>query len=212
MEVRSLFTSISAESQREMARCFEVCIKRFAAGETLFTYADSFQKIGILQNGRAHLSCMDLDGRESRLEELQKNDVFGELFTLPLEGMAYYVKADKDCEVLFIDYPHLIKRCEKACAHHSQLVNNLFWMAAHKAQALTFHLSVLSQRTLRQKLLAYFKAMCQNGSCNLPMSWSALADYLCVDRSAMMRELSRMRQAHLLAIDGRQVHLLSSDF
>ena len=42
---------------------------------------------------------------------------------------------------------------------------------------------------------------------SLPFSLSALADYISADRSAMMRELKKMREEHLLAVDGRAVTL-----
>ena len=41
----------------------------------------------------------------------------------------------------------------------------------------------------------------------LPFSLSALADYISADRSAMMRELKKMREEMLVTISGRQVTL-----
>ena len=31
---------------------------------------------------------------------------------------------------MFIDYEHVIKRCEQACHHHSQMVSNLLQLTA----------------------------------------------------------------------------------
>ena len=39
----------------------------------------------------------------------------------------------------------------------------------------------------------------------LPFTLSALADYISTDRSAMMRELKKMREAGLVSMEGRYV-------
>ena len=39
----------------------------------------------------------------------------------------------------------------------------------------------------------------------LPFSLSVLADYIATDRSAMMRELKKMREEGLVSTDGREI-------
>ncbi|MCI8359790.1 MAG: Crp/Fnr family transcriptional regulator [Clostridiales bacterium] len=207
MEIYTLFDGVAPQERKRMMDCFQPVSKRFKAGETVMSFAGAMQKIGVMMAGRAHLSCVDENGRESRLEQLSKNDVFGDMFTLPLERLSYFVTAETACEVLFIDYVHVVKRCERACAYHSQLVHNLFQMVARKSQAQTMHVSVLSQRTVRQKLMTYFELLCRHTSGRLPMSYSALAAYLSIDRSAMMREIGKMKDEGLVRIEGREVIL-----
>ena len=102
----------------------------------------------------------------------------------------------KPCSVQYIDYQCLIKRCSKACPWHSLLVNNVLLLITQKAVHLTERLEVLSQRTTREKLLCYFSltaSHCGSNSFQLPFSLSTLADYLSVDRSAMMRENKKVK-------------------
>ena len=47
----------------------------------------------------------------------------------------------------------------------------------------------------------------QRQSFQLPFSLSALADYISADRSAMMRELKKMKDERLVEVAGRQVTL-----
>ena len=63
------------------------------------------------------------------------------------------------CDVLFIDYPHILKRCERACTHHSLLVQNMLRLMSDKAQALSERVDVLSRRSIREKLLCYFRQL-----------------------------------------------------
>ena len=44
-----------------------------------------------------------------------------------------------------------------------------------------------------------------DGSFTLPFSLSALADYISTDRSAMMRELKKLRESGEVQIEGRRV-------
>ena len=60
------------------------------------------------------------------------------------------------------------------------------------------------------ELLRYFQLQAAKGhgpSFQLPFSLSALADYISTDRSAMMRELKKMRDEKLVDIQGRRVLL-----
>ena len=46
---------------------------------------------------------------------------------------------------------------------------------------------------------------------HLPFSLSALADYISTDRSAMMRELKKLREGGVVQIEGRKVTILAED-
>ena len=56
-------------------------------------------------------------------------------------------------------------------------------------------------------LLGLLAGQRQKPSFQLPFSLSALADYISADRSAMMRELKKMKDEHLVEVAGRQVTL-----
>ena len=207
------FSNISEEEQERMRVCFNAQRVTFPAGACVMALAHGSGRTGILMRGRADLTCTDAEGHNSILESMQEGDIFGEAFTPCAPGLAYSVMAVKACEVMLIDYEHLIKRCPNACAHHSQLVSNVLQLTARKAQSLAEHVNVLSQRTIRQKLLAYFgicRARSGSGTFVLPMTLTALADYLSVDRSAMMREMKRMKEEGVLSFRGRSVELYTS--
>ena len=60
------------------------------------------------------------------------------------------------------------------------------------------------ERQVRERVLA---ARSGGSDFSLPFSLSALADYISADRSAMMRELKKMREEDLLSVHGRDVTL-----
>ncbi|HIR52720.1 MAG TPA: Crp/Fnr family transcriptional regulator [Candidatus Onthovicinus excrementipullorum] len=212
MEELTIFTDISPESRSAMRTCFRSRELRYDAGEIITTYTNRPQKIGVLLSGHARLYYCDTEGNQSVIEDLFPNSVFGELFLLPDEMQEYYVSACEPCRVLFIDYEHIVKRCPNACAHHSQLVSNLFQLTARKARRQANRINILTQPTARMKLLAYFNllsASSEGGQMTVPIPYSALAEYLCLDRSAMMRELKKMADAGIIQRDRRKIHLLT---
>ena len=155
--------------------------------------------------------CCDEDGNEYVIDELNQDSVFGEPFLLPSDAQHYYVCAATQTKVLFIDYEHVIKRCENACHHHSQMVSNLLQMIALRSRQQTDRIYMLSRSSTRKKLMAYLHSLATEKGTKkykIPMSYTALAQYLSVDRSAMMREIKNLTKMGVLRREGRNVELL----
>ena len=64
-------------------------------------------------------------------------------------GDSITVIAEEPCRVWFMQDEHVTRRCEKACAHHSRLVENMFHIMTEKAAALSERVEVLSRRSIR---------------------------------------------------------------
>ncbi len=206
-----LFDGISPESVQAMMACFKPEKRFFRKGETVLVYAQELENLCVLLRGSAHLYCMDSEGDYALLERYGPDDIFGEVFAVPYGDLGYAVQADSDCTVLFIRFSCVCGRCPNACAHHSRLTANLFELAARKAQALSLRINLLSKRSLRRKLCAYFAALqSRSGSDSFEIegSLSQLANYLCADRTSLMRELKAMADGGLIRRQGRRVTVL----
>ena len=206
----ALFNNIEEKDQLQMMHCFNSYVKNFSAGSIITSY-DGNNKIGIIESGSA-IVVRDLDsGSRVVLEYLNEGDLFGELFYHYAVSSYIYVEAKSDCSVRFIDYEHIVKRCTNACMHHSQLVNNVLLMMSDKAQNICEHLDVLSQKSIRDRLISYFEILSsQNDSreFDLPFTFSTLAEYLAIDRSAMSRELKKMKDEELIFVNKKHIKLL----
>ena len=169
-------------------------------------------RVGVVQRGKISVMRTDADGVRTIFEQLGKGGVFGDAIGPARADGGYFLLADEDCDVLMIDYEHIIKRCPNACTHHSTVVANLVKLMSEKTQALSEHLEILSRRTTREKLTAYFSLLAAKNKSpyfTLPFSQTSLADYICVDRSAMARELKRMSDEGLIEVDKRNIKLCS---
>ena len=207
-----LFSDISYESYLAMYHCFQAVNRSFRPEEVICDFSEGCSSVGIVERGEAALIRIDENGVETVMETLGPGGVFGKDLAFAGGRMdSLEVVCRTSCDVLFINYSHILKRCENACTHHSILVQNMLRLMADKAQALSERVDVLSRRTIREKLMCYFRQMAvKNGkdSFVLPFSLSTLADYIATDRSAMMRELKKLRQEGIVVNDGRQFTLL----
>ncbi len=213
MRANRIFAGIEPEKVDEMLRCFDAAVRRFSPGASIVQYSGALEHVCVVLSGTAEISCMDAEGNVNLVETLEPDAVFGELFSLPMRAMVYAVTARTACEVLFLRHGRIVQRCGKMCAEHDRLINNLFELSARRSQALSRRIAILSRRTLRQKLMLYLDCMAAETGASafeLPMPLSELADYLCADRSAMMRELGRMRGEGLIRSSGRRFELLAA--
>lgn len=206
-----ILEGITLEEQEQMRVCFGVREERFRAGETVYDFAEGRKYLGLIARGSAVIQRIDHQGGRTILEHLESGGVFGEMLMFEnVAGDSITVVAETACRVWFMAADQVTKRCEKACAHHTQVVENMFQLVAEKATSLYERVEVLSRRSIRDKLMCYFSLMAaknRSGEFSLPFSLSALADYISTDRSAMMRELKKMRQEELVDVHGRKVLL-----
>lgn len=70
---------------------------------------------------------------------------------------------------------------------------------------------MLTKRTIRDKLLGYFSILSTRNlsrTFELPFSLTDLADFLSVDRSAMMREIRNLKDEGFIKKSGNKLTLL----
>ena len=208
---KNLFKDISIDEYKKLLSCLDGRTKQFRTGETICDYDEAFHEIGIIGKGTASVVRYEYNGARTILERLGPQDIFGHL--LSYEGSEHAgisVVCDSPCDILFIHYATIGSPCTKCCAHHHQLTQNLLDLISERALNLSRRVEVLSQRTIREKLICYFMqlaAQAKASSFSLPFTMVDLADYLSIDRSAMTRELKRMKEEGLIEMDKRCVRL-----
>ena len=160
-----LFQNISYESYLAMYDCFQAVNRSFRPYEVMYDYtsgsvsADS-DSVGVIERGTASLIRIDENGVATVLEELGPGGVFGKALAFAGSSQdVLEVVCRTACEVVYIRYSQILKRCENACLHHSLLVQNMLRLISEKAQALSQRVDVLSRRSIREKLLCCFQQL-----------------------------------------------------
>lgn len=209
-----IFDNISKEELERMIICFKAQIKSFPAQTRISLGDKNISRIGVLLSGEADLIKYDFDGYRNIIEHLGEQDIFGHVFLQPFDENDMEVISTTACKVLYFDYEHLIKRCESACLHHSLLVNNVLQIFSEKTRKLHSRIEILSQRSIRSKLMIYFHHLTfihHSDHFTLPFTLNSMADYLFIDRSAMLREMKKLREEGLIESKGRHITVHFND-
>ena len=134
----ALFQGITNGEVDAMIHCFHMRQARYESGQTICTYGEGGGEVGVLIRGHAALVRYDYAGTRTILEQIGTGGVFGEVLAFTPElGDCVEVVSGGESEALFMEYGHLMKRCENACAHHSRLVQNMFQLVTDKARRLS---------------------------------------------------------------------------
>ena len=152
-----------------------------------------------------------MNGNRTIVEHFSKNALFGEVFYKVTTNNELLVEAKSNCTVLFYIYDNLNHQCDKNCKFHNTLAEHLPELILNKLTQLNTRIELLTQRTTRDKLLMYFSLISTrelSKTFELPLSLTDLADYLNVDRSAMMRELKLLKEDGLVDKIGNRIILL----
>ncbi|MCI8443657.1 MAG: Crp/Fnr family transcriptional regulator [Clostridia bacterium] len=191
--------------------CHKAQKKFFAKNEVITTYIQKRDQFCILINGNADLVRYDLNGNRTIVEHFSKNDIFGEVFYTITTNNELLVEAREKCEVLIYTYNDIHMKCRNHCKFHPKLSEYLPELILGKVNALNMRVELLTKRSIRDKLLGYFSLLSTrhlSKTFSLPFSLTDLADYLSIDRSAMMREMKLLKEDGLIEKNGHKITLL----
>ena len=192
----ALFHGLREAQIREMLPCLSARQSRFRRGQFLLRAGDRVAFAGILLSGEAEVLQEDFWGNRNLLAAVGPGDLFAEAFACAHAVSPVSVLCKTDGSVLYLNVRAVFSPCEKACAQHKALSQNLIRVLAEKNMQLNEKAGFLSQRTTREKLLAYLSAQARragSASFRIPFDRQQLADFLSVNRSAMSQELCQLR-------------------
>jgi len=202
-----LWRGIGYGDFERMFGCIEAKTRNYEKGDIILLAGDRIDYIGLVLSGSVKISKDDIDGNTTLLTELAASELFGEVFAgAGIDHSPGIVRASEDREILVMEYNKVINTCPNTCSFHSKLIENMLRLLAEKSLVLNQKIEILSKRTTREKLLLFFDT--QRGTAKkftIPYNREELAQYLCVDRSAMSSELSKMRDEGL-------IHYRKNDF
>ena len=191
--------------------CKSVLKKTFKKNQTITTYIGKRNQICIILSGEADLVMYDMNGNKTIIEHFTKNDIFGEALYIVTTNNELSVEAKKNCEVLFFNYDNIHQKCKNNCKFHQLLSENFSNLILNKVMDLNTRVEILTKRSIREKLRSYFNILSTRNlskTFSLPFSLTDLADYLSVDRSAMMREIKALKDEGFINKNGNKITLL----
>lgn len=209
LENQRIYKNIEKKDLKKLLNALQSSTLFYKSDQTIAYSIGNRNLIGIIEEGNAKLLRFDYDGARTILDEMNIGDIFSDMF-LSSDSGELSVIATTDCKVTFIEYDKLIEEC-KISKIAPILLDNLIKLITNKLVKRNERIELLTRRSIRNKLLRYFELEGKKNnskSFNLRYSYTDLADYLSVDRSAMMRELKNLKEDKLIEDINKKITIL----
>lgn len=205
-----LFENVRNNEVLELLKCIGIKTKTFKKDAIIVKQTGKIDFLGVILSGNATISKIDSMGNRTIVEELKMNDIFGHnIVCCGLERSPVDIIAKNECEVLFLPFEKVVTPCSKLCPYHLQLIKNVMKMISKRNSLLNDKIDIIGQKTTRDKILALLDTYrTEEKVFSIPYSREEMAKFLHVDRSAMSRELCRMRDEGILRFHKNHFEIL----
>lgn len=206
---------IDQDQLKSLLGCLSATTHQYRKDGFVFLAGNKAFSIGIVVSGGVRVLQEDFWGHRMILAHVGPGGLFGEAFSCAGKNvLPVSVATSEPSEIMLLDYRKIVGTCTSACVFHTQMITNMMRILAEKNILLTEKMEYMSKRTTREKLLSFLSAQSRSASSDtidIPFNRQDLADYLCVDRSALSRELGAMQAEGLIRFEKNHFELLHTD-
>jgi len=203
-----LFESIDGIELEEALEFFRAEIRHHKKGDFIQTVLAPFSRFGLILSGDAMVYMDDIDGDNMIMANVSAGDTFGESLCLLGSESPVYVQATSDVTLLSLSVSGLYgSDCDIVKCHEYLL--RFSSMLARRTLAMNDRIQVLSNITLREKIVAFlsqYRSKLSSLEFSIPFDRASMAVYLGTDRASLSRELSKMKQDGI--IDYKKNHFI----
>ncbi len=216
LKTTQIFENIETEQLDNLLSCLGAKTQHYKKNDIILLADSEVSSVGVILAGSAQIIREDAMGNRTIMSELGEGDIFAEAFACAnVSRIPVTVLTTTGCEILFIQINRIVTSCSSSCSFHTTLIKNLLQLIAQKNIFLNNRIEILSQRSTREKLIAYFSMQIKKFGTNrfkIPFSRDELADFLCINRSALSRELGNMRDDKLLTFNKNEFIINTANF
>ena len=214
LKTMKLFYGIQESEMTAMLGCIGAYLKEYKKNQYIITLEENVEAVGILLSGKVDMIKEDLWGNKTLLVSMQKGELFGESFSCGIvKNATVSFVADTASMILFLPFSRILRTCNMSCKFHHRLIENMVTVIAEKNIVLMDKVDILSKKTLRGKIATYLlqeASKQQSLYFDIPLGRVQLAEYLCVDRSALTRELNTMKAEGYIDFDKNTFRVLKN--
>ena len=225
-----LFYEINAREKEKILQFLEANTLTFKKNTTILGSVKQENIISIVVSGYLQIIKTDYNGNRTIMEELFENDIFGSTIS-SIKNDEYTIITKEDSKIIItrtrtmrtnikekqstntaqqIIYFDEIINNDLNYSYFNQFLKNLLKIITKKINSNNDRMEILTNKTIRNKLLAYFRIMSKKNNSRviyLPYNYTDLADYLAIDRSAMYRELKNLKDEGLIEVKNKRITL-----
>lgn len=174
----------------------------YGKNEYIFSPAMRAEHVGIIISGTIYILNLFSDGVYSLMNVLSATKVVGaDLVFTNSRQPPYYAACATPATVFCFPRSLFLGNSDLPEVWHVEIRNRLLTIVSQQNMQKYYRIAILSQKGLRDRVLIYLSMQAQRRNSNtfeIPFSREELAAYLCVNRSALSHELSRMKQDGLI--------------
>ena len=198
----ALFQGCSPSATENLLYGLKTFTKKYKKGAPVYLAGTPVTDVGIVLYGTVQIENNDLWGNKNIISLARAGEVFAEAYAcIPDEPMMVDVIAMEEAEILFLNVAELFRLAAAGKGEYSHLIHNMTMISARKNLLLSRRILHTSSKKIRDRLLSYlsYQAGLQKSRyIDIPLNRQQLADYLSLDRSALSKELGKMKKEGLL--------------
>ncbi len=181
--------------------------KEYKRGDFVCLQGEPINNVGIVLKGSMKIQKSDLQGDEYIINEIPKGMMFAEVFAcLNLKSSPVTIIASEDSTVLFFDFKRIMEGNSK---YNQVLTANMLKIVARKTLFLNSKMDILTKKTIREKIMAYLRNESKGArEFTISLNRQEMANYLCVNRSALSFELSKLAKEGIITYNKAKFKLL----
>lgn len=199
-----IFKGISTEETRKILSNMRAKEKNYSKGDYILRAGDTTKETGIVMCGSVNIERDDIQGGHTIIANIPKGNVFAEVYACTFnEPLMVSAVAAEKTDVLFLNTDYIL-------SENNRLMKNLLHVIARKNLNLTKKINVIMPKTIRERVIAFLSEMAVKYGKNdfeVPFNRQQMADYLCVDRSAMSSELGKMKKEGIISFKKNRFHI-----
>ena len=208
----ALFVGCSEKEIEHMLICLKHSVKKYDKDEYIYQVGQVITDVCLVLSGSVQIESIDVVGNKSILGIVEAGDIFAESYAcIPNQPMLVDVKTCENAKILFISVPALFSESH-SCGHGAKLIQNLLRVSSRKNLNLSMRIFHSASKTIRGRLVSYFSEQVSIQGTNnikIPLDRQQLADYLGVERTALSKELGKMRDDGMLTFYKNEFHIIT---
>lgn len=176
--------------------------RKYRKGSRILHAGSTTDSIGLVLEGSVTIESNDLWGNRTILSHVGRGQFFAETYGfLGDKPLLVDVVTNEACRILFLRVGLLRAQGTKAEPWMMKLITNLLMISAQKNLALSGRIFQTSAKTIRGRVMAYLNSLAiqkNRTEFDIPFDRQQMADYLNVERTALSKELGRMKRDGLI--------------
>ncbi len=207
-----LFCDVGEKNLNEIFYHLQGAIKYYLEGEPVIFEDDIVDYIGVILQGSLFVTKLFLDGEHSLIQHLKPLNMMGaDIACTNTKKSPYFIYAKEDTSIFFIPFEIIGKPGKINEKVRLSIMNNILKTIAHENIRKYYKIEILSRKSIRERILIYFtiqQKIKKSDTFSIPFNREQLAEYLCVNRSVLSHELSRMQNEGILETKRNKITML----